>query len=124
MAWSTAAGREEGAAGGKKYPTFLPLLPIHVLPVLPTEIRVREARGCGVSSGLRAGSTRVHLERPGAFQNMVRGVVGWAVGSTSHWACGEGLWPPPEWSGKSRRVGAEECCGSSVDIESREARVE
>lgn len=38
------AGRKEEVGGGKKYPNFLPLLPVHPLPMLLIETRIRQAQ--------------------------------------------------------------------------------
>lgn len=72
LAWTTAACREEGVRGSKKYPNFLPFL-----PVLPKGAQVMSGSvqfrlGAGRAEGLSG-------QAKGDFQDMVR--EGWQVGS-------------------------------------------
>lgn len=44
IVWTMVAGWKEEVGGGKKHPNFLPLLPVHPLPVLLIETRIRQVK--------------------------------------------------------------------------------
>ena len=44
IVWTMVAGRKEEMGGGRNYPNFLPLLPVHPLPMLLIETKMRQAK--------------------------------------------------------------------------------
>lgn len=44
IVWTMVTGWKEEVGGGKKHPNFLPLLPVHPLPVLLIETRIRQVK--------------------------------------------------------------------------------